>query len=250
MARLLLSAIREMDVRPVLQSVRVPTLVLHHNREYVAIASGREIAEGIAGARFVEIPGRDHTPWGEGVDVLLPEVLEFITGSPSAAEVDRVLATVLVTDLVGSTARAAEIGDRRWKELLVDHDQTIRRHLLRYQGAEVNTTGDGFIATFDGPSRGVRCALALVDSLGRAGTPIRAGLHSGEVELGDRDVRGIALHIATRIAAEASSGEVLASGTVKDLVIGAGLSFADHGSYDLKGVPGDWRLYAVTNPRS
>lgn len=246
MVRLLVDAIREVDVRPVLQSVRVPTLVLHRSGEYIPLANGREVAEGITGSRFVEVPGTDHTPWGEGVDVLLPEVLEFITGSPSAVEPDRVLATVLVTDLVGSTAKAAQVGDKRWKEILAMHDLNVRRQLLRYRGYEVNTTGDGFIATFDGPTRAVRCALDLVDSFGSAGTPIRAGLHSGEIELADRETRGIALHIAARIAAEAGPNEVLVSGTVKDLVVGSGLSFAELGTYNLKGVPGEWRLFGAT----
>lgn len=245
MARQLLASILEVDVGPALAAVKVPTLVLHHSHEFVPVEKGREIADGIVGARFVEIPGRDHAPWGEGVDRLLTEVLEFITGRRPSEGVERALATVLVTDLVGSTQRAAEVGDRRWKELLSEHDRIVRRQLERFGAVEVNFTGDGFIATFDGPSRALRCGLGLADGLGRAGLPVRVGLHTGEVELAGQGTRGIALHIATRVVSEAAAGEVLASSTVRDLVFGSELHFDERGTRVLKGVPGEWRLYAV-----
>jgi class 3 adenylate cyclase len=246
MVRQVLSATLALDVKPVLASVSAPTLVLHHRDEFVPVEKGRELADGIAGARYVEIPGGDHTPWGEGVDTLLPILLEFVTGRPVVADVERALATVLVTDIVGSTKRAAEVGDRRWKQLLAEHDSIVRRQLGRFDGHEVNTTGDGFVATFDRPSGALYCATAASDSLARAGLPVRAGVHTGEVEVAGTETRGIALHIATRVASEAGAGEILASSTVRDLVIGSELSFEDRGTHELKGVPGEWRLYAVT----
>jgi len=203
------------------------------------------MAEHIPGARYVELPGVDHLPWAGDADALVGEIQEFLTGARAATEPDRLLATVLFTDIVGSTERAAVLGDRRWRELLEQHHVVVRRELNRFRGREIDTTGDGFLATFDGPARAVRCACAIGDSLNGLGISIRAGLHTGELEpMGDK-VGGIAVHIGARVAAHAKTGEVLVSNTVKDLVAGSGLRFADRGLQVLKGVPGEWRLYAV-----
>jgi class 3 adenylate cyclase len=233
------------DVRPVLSTIQVPTLVLHRTGDqFSAIAQGRYFAEHIPGARFVELPGEDHAGWegdqGPGND----EIEEFITGHRPVHEPDRVLATVLFTDIVGSTEKARELGDRQWRDLLDRHDDLARMQLERHQGRLVKTTGDGLLATFDGPARAIRCASALREVLP---VPIRAGLHTGEVELRGNDVGGIAVHIGARVAAAAGSGEVLVSRTVKDLVAGSGIAFADRGTYTLKGIPDEWQLYAVAN---
>jgi pimeloyl-ACP methyl ester carboxylesterase len=233
------------DVRGILAAIHVPTLVIHRTGDRDSrLEEGRYIAERIPGARFVELDGEDHSPF-MGPDQIVDEVEEFLTGVRRGPDVDRVLATVLFTDIVGSTSRAAELGDRKWGSLLEQHHQTVRRELRRFRGHEVDTAGDGFLATFDGPARAVRCALAVRDGLRQLGLQVRAGVHTGEVEAVSDSVRGIAVHIGSRISAAAGPGEVLVSGTVRDLVVGSGLEFEDRGARELKDVPGEWRLYAV-----
>jgi class 3 adenylate cyclase len=236
----------EIDIRHVLPVVRVPALVLHQSGDRaVPVDWDRYVAQRIPGARYVELPGTDHWPWFGDSDAVLDEVQEFLTGVRPAPEPDRVLATVLFTDIVGSTQRAAELGDRRWHDLLDSYYALARRELGRFRGREVKTTGDGFLATFDGPARGIRCACAVSDAAEQLGLPIRAGLHTGECEVMGEDVGGIAVHIGARVAAEAAAGEVLVSSTVKDLVAGSGIGFEDRGPHRLKGVPEEWRLFAV-----
>ncbi len=236
----------EMDVRHVLPAIRVPTLVLHSVGDRTLSAEGsRFMAQQIAGARYVELPGSDHIPWGDDGDAIVDEIEEFLTGVRHGPEPDRVLATVLFTDIVGSTERAVALGDRRWRDLLESHHDVVRRELGRFRGHEVDTAGDGFLATFDGPARAVRCARAVSAGVRPLGLEVRAGLHTGEVELhGDR-VSGLAVHIGARVAAAAGAGEVLVSSTVKDLVAGSGLRFQDRGVRALKGVPGEWHLFAL-----
>jgi class 3 adenylate cyclase len=220
--------------------------VLHRSGDLdTSIEEGRYLAAHIPGARLVELLGADHLPWAGDQDAILEEVEEFLTGVRPVAEPDRVLATVLFTDIVGSTDHAAELGDRRWRDVLVGHHGIVRRQLDRFRGREVKTVGDGFLATFDGPARGVRCACAIRDGLRSVGVSIRAGLHTGECELVGDDLAGIAVHIGARVAAKAQPEEVLVSSTVKDLVVGSGIEFADRGVHRLKGVPGEWRLHAV-----
>jgi class 3 adenylate cyclase len=243
-AAALLQMNAQIDVRHVLPAVRVPTLVLHRATEYYAEAS-RYLGERIPGARVVEQPGDDHLPWLGDQDELLDEVEEFLTGTRPEHQADRVLATVLFTDIVGSTQRAAELGDRRWRELLDAHHAEVRRQLERHRGQEVDTAGDGFLASFDGPARAVRCAWAVRDAVRPLGLEIRAGAHTGECELAEGKVSGIAVHTGARVTAEAAPGEVLVSSTVRDLVAGSGIEFEDRGVHELKGVPGEWRLYAV-----
>jgi class 3 adenylate cyclase len=236
----------EMDIRHVLPAIRVPTLILHSAGDRVLLPAGSQfLAEHIPGARFVELPGIDHVPWGDDGDAILDEIEEFLTGVRHGPEPDRVLATVLFTDIVGSTERAAALGDRRWRDLLEGHHDLVRRELGRFRGREIDTTGDGFLATFDGPARGIRCARAVSDGVRALGLEVRAGLHTGEIELLDDKVSGLAVHIGARIAAAAGPGEVLVSSTVKDLVAGSGLHFRDRGHQTLKGVPGEWHLFAV-----
>jgi pimeloyl-ACP methyl ester carboxylesterase len=236
------------DVRDVLPTIRVPTLVLHRvgDRD-VNIEEARWIARQIPGAKLVELPGDDHLIWGGDVDAVVDEVEEFLTGVRPVLGADRVLATVLFTDIVGSTERAAELGDRRWREVLDQHHAVVRRELERFRGREVDTAGDGFFATFDGPARGVRCACAIRDAVRELDIEIRAGLHTGECELtGDGKVGGIAVHTGARVPSVASAGEVVVSSTVKDLVAGSGIEFEDRGEHDLKGV-GTWHLYSVVD---
>ena len=236
----------EIDVRDVLPAIRVPTLVLHRSGDRVVpVQAGRYLAEHIPDAKFVELPGVNHYPFAGDSDAMLDEIEEFLTGSRRVREPDRVLATVLFTDIVGSTERAAELGDRRWKQLLDDHHRLVRAELERSRGKEVRIAGDGFLATFDGPARAVRCACAIRDAVRKLGIEIRAGLHTGEIELAQTGVEGIAVHIGARVAALAGAGEVLASSTVKDLVVGSGIDFADRGTHVLKGVPGEWNVHAV-----
>jgi class 3 adenylate cyclase len=250
----------EVDIRPVLPSVSVPTLVLlradesadsdtsHlHLQRDVRVLQSRYLADNLPTARFVQLPGRDVIPVLGDQRPLLAEIESFVeeVGCGTAEEPERVLATVLFTDIVGSTAKAAELGDRGWRELLSAHHERIRRELSRHRGREVDTAGDGFLATFDGPARAIRCACAAVESVRDLGIEIRAGLHTGECELVEGKVGGIAVHIGARVSSEAGPGEVLVSSTVKDLVAGSGLTFSDRGSAELKGVPGEWRLYAV-----
>lgn len=236
----------EMDVRHVLPAIRVPTLILHSVGDRALDVQGsRYMAQRIPGAKYVELPGIDHLPWLSDADAILEEVEEFLTGVRHGPEPDRVLATVMFTDIVGATERAAALGDRRWRDLLDAHHAVVRRELVRFRGREIDTAGDGFLATFDGPARAIRCACVIRDATRQLGLEIRAGLHTGECEvIGDR-VSGIAVHIGARVAASAAPSEVLVSSTVKDLVAGSGLRFADRGAQVLKGVPGQWLLFAV-----
>jgi class 3 adenylate cyclase len=236
----------EIDVRALLPTIRVPTLVLHRAGDRDSrVEEGRYIADHIPGARFVELTGEDHLVLIRP-DEIVDEVQEFLTGARPVPETERVLATVLFTDIVASTERAAELGDRRWRELLERHHAVVRRELERFRGREVDTAGDGFLATFDGPARAIRCARAIQDEL-RDVVELRAGLHTGECELMGDKVAGVAVHTGARVAAQAAPGEVLVSSTVKDLVAGSGIEFEDRGTHELKGVPGEWRLYAVSS---
>jgi class 3 adenylate cyclase len=236
----------QIDVRHLLPIIKAPTLVMHRIGDLDAnIEEGRYIAARIPGARFVELPGEDHLPWIGDSDAVVDEIAEFVTGARLPRDVDRVLATVLFTDIVGSTQHAARLGDRAWRERLAEHHAMARQEIARWRGREVNTAGDGFFAVFDGPARAIRCALALHERLSRLDIAIRAGLHAGEVTVSDDDVSGLAVHIGARVAQTATAGETLVSSTVKDLVVGADLAFADRGVTMLKGVPGEWRLYAV-----
>jgi class 3 adenylate cyclase len=244
MARRIMGMLAETDLTAVLPTIRVPTLVTHQaGDKYIPVEVGREVAELIPGARFIEFPGEDTYGWTEARAI--EDVEEFLTGRRPQADVDRVLATVLFTDIVGSTEYASRVGDGRWRELLAEHHSIVRGELARWRGTEVKTIGDGFLATFDGPARAVRCAASLVEEVQRLGLQLRAGLHTGECELVGDDVAGIAVHIGARVMAEAEPGEVLASSTVKDLVVGSGLEFRDRGAHSLRGVPDEWRLYAL-----
>jgi class 3 adenylate cyclase len=238
----------EIDVRDILPTVGVPTLIVHRTGDQtLSVGGARYLAEQIPNAKLVELPGDDHLPFVGDQDGILDPVEEFLTGTRHPLEVDRVLATVLFTDIVGSTERAVELGDRRWKAVLESHDALARREIERYRGRHVKTTGDGVLATFDGPARAVRCAQAIRDEARRIELDVRAGVHTGECELRNGDVAGIAVHTGARISALAGSGEVLASSTVRDLVAGSGLEFDERGTHELKGVPGRWRLYAVAS---
>jgi class 3 adenylate cyclase len=242
----LMDLYREIDVRPALAAIDVPALVVHRAGDKLVPAfHGRYLAEHIPGARYVELEGEDHL-WVVGdQDAILDEVEEFLVGSRRAAEPERALATILFTDIVSSTERAAALGDRSWRQLLERHDAAIRRQLTLHRGREVKTMGDGFLATFDGPARAIRCATALQEDVASLGVEVRAGIHTGEVELIGDDVGGMAVNIGARIGALAGGGEVLVSSTVRELVVGSGLEFADRGVRTLKGAPGEWRLFAV-----
>jgi len=242
----------QIDVRHVLPTVRVPTLVLHRVEDELPIEAARWTAAQIPGARLAELPGGPHMPYYGDSEAVLRELEAFVTGVHEdggwdAPEPDRVLATVLFTDIVGSTAKAVELGDRRWRELVQEHHSLVRRQLARYRGRELDTAGDGFFASFDGPARAIRCACAISQNVHRLGIDVRAGLHTGECETIDGKVGGIAVHIGARVAAEAGPGEILVSSTVKDLVAGSGLEFEDRGAAALKDVPGEWRLFAVAS---
>ena len=237
--------VASIDVRSVLPSVRVPTLVLRPERELFPPEMSRYFAEHIPGARLIELPGVDHYPWLGPVDGLVAEVEEFLTGVRSSAEPDRVLATMLFVDIVGSTARATALGDRRWRELLDAHDAGVRREVARARGRELGTAGDGFLAAFDGPARAIRCAEAIRAHARGLGLEVRAGLHTGECEVRGQGLAGIALHIGARVAALAGPGEVLVTSTVRDLVAGSGIAFAERGAHALAGVPGERRILAV-----
>jgi class 3 adenylate cyclase len=236
----------EIDIRHVLPVIRVPTLVLHRAGDgLISVEAGRHMAEQVPGARFVELPGEDHLWFHGDSGAILDEVEEFLTGARGVHEPDRVLATVMFTDIVDSTQRAVEMGDRRWRDLIGRHDALMRGQLERFRGREVKTMGDGFLATFDGPARAIRCACSAREAVRQLGIEIRAGLHTGECELIGEDVGGIAVNIGARVAAKAGSGEVLVSRTVTDLVAGSGIDFTERGAHALKGVPGEWRLFAV-----
>ena len=244
-ARALVLMNSRIDVRGVLPTIRVPTLVLHRTGDHDSrVEEGRYIADHIPDARFVELPGEDHIPWIDA-DQIADEIEEFLTGMRRGPEPDRVLATVMVTDIVGSTERAAELGDRRWRDLLEAHHALVRRELARWRGREVDTAGDGFLATFDGPARAIRCACTIRDGLRDLRLEVRAGLHTGECEMIGGKVGGIAVHTAARVAAAAAPGEVLVSGTVRDLIAGSGIELEDRGVHWLKGIPGSWPLLAV-----
>jgi class 3 adenylate cyclase len=235
---------REIDISGILHSIQVPTLVLHLTDDtLVSVEGGRELAAGIPNARLVEHPGTDHLLFLDAGDWLLAEMQEFLTGSRSSTVTDRVLATVVFTDIVGSTERAGSRGDLAWSNLLEAHNKTVRHELSDFRGKEVKTLGDGFLATFDGPARAIHCAGAIRDSLRRLGVPVRIGVHTGEVELTDDDVRGIAVHIASRVAHLGSADDVLVSRTVKDLVAGSGIQFENFGTFALKGVPDEWQIF-------
>lgn len=237
----------DIDVRDIASSIRVPSLILHSEGDRIChVENGRFLAREIPGSRYVELEGADHLPWFDP-DRTLNEIREFLTGYRVPVTPDRVLATVLFTDIVRSTDTAAELGDHRWRELLEAHNGVVRAQLLRFRGHEVNTTGDGFLATFDGPARAVQCAQEIGRQARPLGIEVRAGVHTGEVEKIGHDIAGIAVHIAARIAAEAGPGEVLASGTVRDLVAGSDLDFEDRGMHELRGVPGEWRTFAVVS---
>jgi len=234
------------DVRPVLSAIQAPTLVMYRSGDRFAGQPHAEyLAQHIAGAKLVELPGLDNLIFVGDSDAAVAEIEEFLTGARHAPDTDRVLATVLFTDIVGSTERAAELGDRRWRDLLDSHDQLVRRQLERFRGQEVNTAGDGFLATFDGPGRAILCACAIRDAVHALGIAVRVGLHTGEIEVRGDDVAGMAVHIGARVAGLATTNEVLVSSTVRDLVVGSGIAFEDRDEHELKGVPGTWRLFAV-----
>jgi class 3 adenylate cyclase/pimeloyl-ACP methyl ester carboxylesterase len=239
----------EVDVRAVLPLIQVPTLVLHRPADrFIDIRHSRYLVDHIPGARLVELPGEETLGFGSGsgVEEELDEIEEFFTGMRHAPDPDRILATVMFADIVDSTRHAAEMGDRRWRDLLVSLEGAVGRELQRFRGRAVKTMGDGFLATFDGPARAIRCATALREMAEeRFGVEVRTGLHTGEIEVIGNDVGGIAVHIGARVGGLARGGEVLVSGTVKDLVVGSGIAFEDRGEQELKGVPGEWRLWAV-----
>ncbi len=245
MVQTLIDMGNETDVRDLLPNVRVPTLVLHRAEEFVPVECAHYMAEHIPGARLVVLPGMDHIPfYGDG-DGYAEEIEEFLTGARHAPPSDRILTTVMFTDIVASTERAAALGDARWRELLGRHNELMRVELERHRGREVKTMGDGFLATFDGPARGIRCARAIADKVRDLDVELRAGLHTGECELIGEDIGGMAVNIGARIGALAGVNEVVVSSTVKDLVVGSGISFSDRGAHRLKGVPDEWRLFAV-----
>jgi pimeloyl-ACP methyl ester carboxylesterase len=234
----------QIDVRPALPVISAPTLIMHRTGDRALRVEGsRYMAQHMRNARLIEYPGDDHLPWTSDVEPVLNDIEEFLTGTKHVEEPDRVLATVMFADIVASTERAAAVGDRAWRSQLQDFYGVVRGQLERHRGREIDTAGDGYFATFDGPARGVRCAQAITRDVRRLGLDVRAGLHTGEVEVLGEKVSGIAVHIGARIAARAAPGEVIVSNTVKDLVAGSGLRFEDRGVHALKGVPGDWRLY-------
>ena len=246
-ARVLIKMLLETDVRGVLPTIRVPTLVTHRAGDRATrVGGGRYLAAQIPGAKYVELAGIDHFPWVGDADAVLDEVEEFLTGVRHGPEPDRVLATVMFTDIVGSTEHVAKLGDRRWRSVLDRYYDETRKYLTIFRGREVDTAGDGFFATFDGPARGVRCACAIRDAVTDFGITIRAGLHTGECEVVGGKVAGLAVHLGARVAGLAEANEVLVSTTVKDLVAGSGLGFVDRGAHALKGVPGEWRLFAAS----
>jgi class 3 adenylate cyclase len=247
MARWIVQGTFAIDYRHLLPRVRVPTLILHRaDIEIVSAEHGRYLAEHIPGAKYVEIPGTDVLYWAGDTAAMLDEIEEFVTGVRGGRGTERVLATLVFTDIAGSTDRAAQLGDQRWRDLLDRHDQSVRSQIGRFGGREVKTVGDGFVATFDTPGRAIEFALAVRSTLHAFDLEVRAGVHTGEIEVRGDDVAGMAVHICARVSARAGPGEILVSSTVKDSVVGSSLEFTDHGEYELKGVPGSWRLFAVT----
>jgi class 3 adenylate cyclase len=245
---LMLPMAAELDARAVLPTIRVPTLVIQHTDDrFFQRAKGKYVADHISGAKYVDLPGRNSYHFVEPWRPSFQEIAEFLTGHQAEVADDRVLATVLFTDIVDSTRRAAEIGDRHWHALLDAHDAVVRSQLARFRGREVNTSGDSFLAMFDGPQRAIRCAMAIRDAVQALGLQVRAGLHTGECEVRGDDIGGIAVHIGARVGALAGANDVLVSSTLRDLVIGSGLEFDERGAYELKGVPGEWRLFAVAS---
>jgi class 3 adenylate cyclase len=245
--RRIFDLIGEFDVRDILPSIRVPTLVLHRrNDSFIRIEHSRYMAERIPGAKMVELEGGDNMYSLGDSEGLLGEIEEFLTGERHQLEADRMLATVLFTDICGSTERAAQMGDRSWRYMLERHDALFRRALERHRGREVKRTGDGFLATFDGPARAIRCASDVAGAVGSIGLEVRAGLHTGELEVMDGDLGGLAVHIAARVMDRAAPSEVLVSSTVKDLVVGSGIDFQERGAHELRGVPGEWQLFSVS----
>ncbi|HEX8204542.1 MAG TPA: adenylate/guanylate cyclase domain-containing protein [Solirubrobacteraceae bacterium] len=245
MVRMLMEAGMRTDVRDLLPTIQVPTLVLHRSEEIIPVDCARYFADHIPGARLVVLPGADHIPFYGDADGYAEEVEEFLTGARHAPPSERILTTVMFTDIVGSTERAAAVGDARWRALVGRHDDIVRAELARHRGVEVKTLGDGFLATFDGPARGIRCARAIAEQVGGLDLAIRAGLHTGECELVGDDIAGMAVNIGARISALAGPGEVLVSSTVRDLVVGSGIAFDDRGAHALKGVADEWRVFAV-----
>jgi class 3 adenylate cyclase len=250
MARAVIDAWSETDVTSVLPSITVPTLVLHRRDEIIPIAGARAMAEAIPGARFVELEGADHYPFLGDSEAIIDAVEEFVTGARGAREPERALSTVLFSDIVGSTQLAADLGDARWRELLERHDALVDAEVARFNGRVVKHSGDGVLATFDGPARSIRCAAALREALGDLDVAIRVGIHTGEIELIGDDIGGMAVHIGARISALAGPGEVVVSSTVKDLVAGSGIDFAQRGEQELKGVPGTWTLYEARDDQT
>ena len=239
----------EIDLRPLLSAIRVPTLVLHRTDEILFdVEQSRYLARHIPGAKLVELAGKDHLPFVGDSDSIADEVQEFTTGVREPLRPDRVLATVLFVDISGSTLQAAQLGDRAWRDRLAAFRMMVREQLQRYRGVEVDTAGDGFLATFDGPGRALRCASAIREGAGNLGIAVRAGVHTGEVEVLAAGIAGLAVHVGARIAALAPAGEILVSGTVRDLVTGSGFAFLESGSHALKGVPGEWKVFALGQP--
>jgi class 3 adenylate cyclase len=246
MHKAILNVFRRADVRDLLGVIQVPTLVIHRrDLKWVRPGHGRYIADRVENAKYVELPGADYLYWMGDTTAMLDEIEEFLTGTRSASEPDRVLATVLFTDIVSSTAQASSMGDRAWHDRIDAHDAMVRRQLERFRGREVKSTGDGFLATFDGPARAIECGCAICDGARQLGMEVRVGLHSGEIELRGDDIGGITVNVAARVTALAPPGNVVVSRTVTDLVAGSQLEFEDRGDHELKGVPGSWKLFAV-----
>lgn len=247
MARAAYDSIVSTDVREILPTIRTPTLALHRVGDPIPIDSARYLAEQVPDARLIELPGADHWWWVGETEPIIEAVEEFVTGVRPQRQAHRMLATVLFTDIVASTERATELGDNAWRELLERHNATCREQIAAFRGREVTSTGDGFLATFDGPARAVRCARAISEGVREIGLGVRAGVHTGECELLDDNIGGIAVHIGARVAAAAGAGEVLVTSTVCDLVVGSGIAFEDAGERELKGIPGSWRLYRMVD---
>jgi class 3 adenylate cyclase len=250
MVQPIMQTISALDVRAVLPAIRVPTLIMHRRGDrLIDVANARYLAEHIPGARYVELPGEDHMYFAGDVDALLDEIEEFVTGARGIRDPDRVLATVMFTDIVSSTERAARLGDRRWHDLVTSHDRVVHEQIAIYRGRTIRSTGDGVFASFDGPARAIRCALSVVEAARALDMDLRAGLHTGECELAGDDLAGVTVHIGARIADLAEPSQVLVSGTVRDLVVGSNISFSFRGTEALRGVPGEWRLFLVDEGR-